>query len=198
MELPVRYDCTWVVVFLLRIKPSCSESGDVCRFGLLSFSISYIKLILPEEVQPIWRSPKHFILFEREERLDTAYPFHRLPSYSTSFVDFFFSRRLHSIVFFAVPFLHPTPAVIRSSSGHSCQAFFFYSVRHLMGPGDKQQRSRLRRYPTQQQIPKSHGGEQTTSFAPTGVVFTFIRGASFSRIEQRSSARFLGDELNYR
>ena len=60
---------------------------------------------------------------------DTAYPFHRLPLYSTSFVNFSFlvdyfpssSSLFHSIL---------ASSVIRSSSGHSCQAFLFYSFRH--------------------------------------------------------------------
>ena len=78
----------------------------------------------------------------------TAYPFHRLPSYSTSFVNYSFRvdyvPSSSSFHFFVL-----ASSVIQSSSGHSRQGFFlFYSFRHMKGPGDTNNRMLVPYHPT--------------------------------------------------
>ena len=67
----------------------------------------------------------------------TTYPFHHLPSYSTSFVNYSFRVDYVPSSSSSFHFFVLASSVIRSSTCHSSQAFFlFYSFRHMMGPGD--------------------------------------------------------------
>lgn len=64
--------------------------------------------------------------------------FHHPPLYYTSFVTIYSSIRFRHLR----PSISPSSCSsgVQSSSGHSHQAFFFYSFRRLMGPGDTNNR----------------------------------------------------------